>query len=162
MSRRPGERSFFLCRDLQQPVFAFFGQKRRLVLVFPAVQRVSHHSHNAPAAPRRPEEHSFFFAGTCSSRSLRFNPKAPHGPAFCTSDASPRALRRRAYGFAVKRGPLPGTQRKRAPAIWQGPLKMGKEKAGTYLFSQVVSNQVSSALRSLTSVFGMGTGGTSA
>ena len=37
---------------------------------------------------------------------------------------------------------------------------MGKEKAGTYLFSQVVSNQVSSAQPSLTSVFGMGTGGT--
>ena len=37
-------------------------------------------------------------------------------------------------------------------------LENGKEKAGTYLFSQVVSNQVSSALRSLTSVFGMGTG----
>ena len=54
----------------------------------------------------------------------------------------------------------PRTQRKRAPAIWQGPLKMGKEKAGTYLFSQVVSNQVSSAQPSLTSVFGMGTGGT--
>ena len=37
-----------------------------------------------------------------------------------------------------------------------------KEKAGTYLFSQVVSNQLSSARQSLTSVFGMGTGGTSA
>ena len=37
-----------------------------------------------------------------------------------------------------------------------------KEKAGTYLFSQVVSNQLSSAQQSLTSVFGMGTGGTSA
>ena len=35
-----------------------------------------------------------------------------------------------------------------------------KEKAGTYLLSQVVSNQVSSAQPSLTSVFGMGTGGT--
>ena len=34
-------------------------------------------------------------------------------------------------------------------------LKKGKEKAGAYLFSQVVSNQVSSALRSLTTVFGM-------
>ena len=39
-------------------------------------------------------------------------------------------------------------------------LENGKEKAGTYLFSQVVSNQVSSAQPSLTSVFGMGTGGT--
>ena len=37
-----------------------------------------------------------------------------------------------------------------------------KEKAGTYLFSQVVSNQVSSAQQSLTTVFGMGTGETSA
>ena len=37
-----------------------------------------------------------------------------------------------------------------------------KRKAGAYLFSQVVSNQVSSAQQSLTSVFGMGTGGTSA
>ena len=37
-----------------------------------------------------------------------------------------------------------------------------KRKAGTYLFSQVVSNQVSSAQQSLTTVFGMGTGGTSA
>ena len=86
-------------------------------------------------------------------------PKAPHGPAFCTSPAPSRALLCRAHGFAVKRGPRPRTQRKRAPAIWQGPLKMGKEKAGTYLFSQVVSNQVSSAQPSLTSVFGMGTGG---
>ena len=37
-----------------------------------------------------------------------------------------------------------------------------KRKAGAYLFSRVVSNQVSSAQQSLTSVFGMGTGGTSA
>ena len=35
-----------------------------------------------------------------------------------------------------------------------------RKRAGTYLFSQVVSNQVSSAQPSLTSVFGMGTGGT--
>ena len=40
--------------------------------------------------------------------------------------------------------------------------KKAKRKAGAYLFSQVVSNQVSSAQQSLTSVFGMGTGGTSA
>ena len=33
--------------------------------------------------------------------------------------------------------------------------------AGTALFSQAVTRQVSSALMSLTSVFGMGTGGTS-
>ena len=36
-----------------------------------------------------------------------------------------------------------------------------RKRAGTYLFSQVVSNQVSSARSSLTTVFGMGTGGTS-
>ena len=41
-------------------------------------------------------------------------------------------------------------------------IKKAKRKAGAYLFSQVVSNQVSSAQQSLTSVFGMGTGGTSA
>ena len=35
-----------------------------------------------------------------------------------------------------------------------------KKRAGPYLFSQVVSNQVPSARSSLTSVFGMGTGGT--
>ena len=34
-------------------------------------------------------------------------------------------------------------------------------EAGIYLFSQAVSSQVSSAQVSLTSVFGMGTGGTS-
>ena len=43
-----------------------------------------------------------------------------------------------------------------------GKVDFSKEKAGTYLFSQVVSNQLSSARQSLTSVFGMGTGGTSA
>ena len=37
-----------------------------------------------------------------------------------------------------------------------------KEKAGAYLFLRVVSNQLSSARQSLTTVFGMGTGGTSA
>ena len=36
-----------------------------------------------------------------------------------------------------------------------------RKRAGTYLSSQVVSNQVFSARSSLTSVFGMGTGGTS-
>ena len=123
--------------------------------------------------PRRPGERSFFFAGTCSSRALRFSAKRAAwswplppwrkrhpSPSRHLIDASSRTLRRRAHGFAVKRGPRSETQRKRAPAIWQGPLKMGKEKAGTYLFSQVVSNQVSSAQPSLTSVFGMGTGGT--
>ena len=43
-----------------------------------------------------------------------------------------------------------------------GKVGFLKEKTGTYLFSQVVSNQLSSARQSLTSVFGMGTGGTSA
>ena len=38
------------------------------------------------------------------------------------------------------------------------PIKQ-KQKVGIFLFSQVVSNQVSSALPGLTSVFGMGTGG---
>ena len=41
-----------------------------------------------------------------------------------------------------------------------GPEAAFRE-AGIYLFSQVVSNQLSSAQVSLTSVFGMGTGGTS-
>ena len=41
-------------------------------------------------------------------------------------------------------------------------IKKAKRKAGAYLFSQAVSSQVSSAQQSLTSVFGMGTGGTSA
>ena len=40
-------------------------------------------------------------------------------------------------------------------------LKQQKEGAGTYLFSQVVANQVFSAQSSLTTVFGMGTGGSS-
>ena len=39
-------------------------------------------------------------------------------------------------------------------------LLLKKKRAGAYLFSQVVSNQVSSAQPSLTTVFGMGTGGT--
>ena len=42
-----------------------------------------------------------------------------------------------------------------------GPF-LAKEKAGAYLFLRVVSNQLSSARQSLTTVFGMGTGGTSA
>ena len=60
------------------------------------------------------------------------------------------------------RGKTPSGKKEKGPCRLARALKMGKEKAGTYLFSQVVSNQVSSALRSLTSVFGMGTGGTSA
>ena len=40
-------------------------------------------------------------------------------------------------------------------------LRFLKSCAGTALFSQAVTRQVSSALMSLTSVFGMGTGGTS-
>ena len=88
MPRGPGERSFFLCKDLQQPVFAFFGQKRRLVLAFAAVQRVSHHSHNAPAAPRWPGECSFSLHDLQQPTLALSVPKAPHGPAFCTSDAS--------------------------------------------------------------------------
>ena len=117
----------------------------------------------------------FFLCRDLRSRSLHFSAKSAAwswplppwrkrhpSPSRHLIDASSQALRCRAHGFAVKRGQRSETQRKRAPAIWQEPLKMGKEKAGTYLFSQVVSNQVSSALRSLTSVFGMGTGGTSA
>ena len=41
-------------------------------------------------------------------------------------------------------------------------MQIKKEKASTYLSSQAVSSQVFSARPSLTSVFGMGTGGTSA
>lgn len=110
---------FFLCRDLQQPGSAFFGQKRRLVLAFPAVQRVSHHSHNAPAALRRPGECSFSLHDLQQPALALSVPKAPHGPAFCTSPASSRALRRRAHDFAVKRGPRPGRKEK-------GPLPSGK------------------------------------
>ena len=118
--------ALFSLQGPAQPVFAFFGQKRRLVLAFaPVAQKAS----IAVAAP-----HRRIIAGA----------PLPGARLRCKERAAPR------------------TQRKKAPAIWQGPLKMGKEKAGTYLFSQVVSNQVSSALRSLTSVFGMGTGGTSA
>ena len=43
--------------------------------------------------------------------------------------------------------------------LTNGPYK--KERAGIYLFSQAVASQLSSARVSLTSVFGMGTGGTS-
>ncbi len=42
--------------------------------------------------------------------------------------------------------------------LTNGPYK---REAGIYLFSQAVSSQLSSAQVSLTSVFGMGTGGTS-
>ena len=38
--------------------------------------------------------------------------------------------------------------------------RLNYERASTYLFSRVVTNQVFSAQLSLTSVFGMGTGGT--
>ena len=39
------------------------------------------------------------------------------------------------------------------------PLRFSLEKTGNVLFSRAVSSQVLSALRGLTSVFGMGTGG---
>ena len=39
------------------------------------------------------------------------------------------------------------------------PLRFSLEKTGNVLFSRAVSSQVHSALRGLTSVFGMGTGG---
>ena len=42
-----------------------------------------------------------------------------------------------------------------------GPQAAFLREAGIYLFSQAVSSQLSSAQVSLTSVFGMGTGGTS-
>ena len=58
------------------------------------------------------------------------------------------------------RTPVYGVRGRRLDRLTNGPRK--KKRAGTYLFSQVVSNQVSSAQQSLTSVFGMGTGGTSA
>ena len=56
------------------------------------------------------------------------------------------------------RTPVYGVRGRRLDRLTNGPRK--KKRAGTYLFSQVVSNQVSSAQPSLTSVFGMGTGGT--
>ncbi len=46
-------------------------------------------------------------------------------------------------------------------ATYQLMISGGDVKAGIYLFSQAVSSQLSSAQVSLTSVFGMGTGGTS-
>ena len=58
------------------------------------------------------------------------------------------------------RTPVYGVRGRRLARLTNGPRK--KKRAGTYLFSQVVSNQVSSAQQSLTTVFGMGTGGTSA
>ena len=57
------------------------------------------------------------------------------------------------------RTPVYGVRGRRLDRLTNGPRK--KKRAGTYLFSQVVSNQVSSAQPSLTSVFGMGTGGSS-
>ena len=56
--------------------------------------------------------------------------------------------------------PVYGVRGRRLDRLTNGPRK--KKRAGTYLFSRVVSNQVSSAQQSLTTVFGMGTGGTSA
>ena len=53
------------------------------------------------------------------------------------------------------------TQKIPAPGKESGAGKQ-KKKAGAYLSSQAVSSQVFSARPSLTSVFGMGTGGTSA
>ena len=41
------------------------------------------------------------------------------------------------------------------------PLRMSLNDSGSVLLSQAVTRQVSSALRSLTTVFGMGTGVTS-
>ena len=58
------------------------------------------------------------------------------------------------------RTPVYGVRGRRLDRLTNGPRK--KKRAGTYLFSRVVSNQVSSAQQSLTTVFGMGTGGTSA
>ena len=82
--------------------------------------------------PRGPGERSFFFAGTCSSLSLRFSAKSAAwswplppwrksrpSPSRHLIDASSRALRRPAHGFAVKRGPAPKRKEK-------GPLPSGK------------------------------------
>ena len=80
--------------------------------------------------PHRPGERSFFFAGTCSSRALRFSaknaawswpfpPRRKKHPSPSRCPASSRALRRRAHGFAVKSGPRPGRKEK-------GPLPSGK------------------------------------
>ena len=82
--------------------------------------------------PHRPGERSFFFAGTCSSRALRFSAKNAAwswplppwrkrhpSPSRHLIDASSQALRCRAHGFAVKRGPRPGRKEK-------GPLPSGK------------------------------------
>ena len=58
---------------------------------------------------------------------------------------------------------LEAFNRKEAAALGFFPCATASflREAGIYLFSQAVSSQLSSAQVSLTSVFGMGTGGTS-
>ena len=67
-------------------------------------------------------------------------------------------LRSRMAGFSLKTSEKrKGRYRyKQYPPF---PLRFSLEKTGNVLFSRAVSSQVHSALRGLTSVFGMGTGG---
>ena len=60
-------------------------------------------------------------------------------------------------GFRVGTGGLPVTAHLRTLLLII-PKNTKKEKTGDFLISQAASRQVSSALESLTSVFGMGTG----
>ena len=47
----------------------------------------------------------------------------------------------------------------KGPILWESGL--GKDKPGDFLLSHIVAYAVPSGLRSLTTVFGMGTGGSS-
>ena len=59
------------------------------------------------------------------------------------------------YRFAVRNSPVDCCRQKKNPLFRAG------SKCWRYLFSQPVTRQLSSAQMSLTSVFGMGTGGPS-
>ena len=90
------------------------------------------------------------FSKWCASRDLN-----PHGlPPEPKSGVSANSTRRANIWWPYRES-NPGYRRERAVS-W--PLDHRAKRTGNVLLSQAVARQVSSALRNLTSVFGMGTG----
>ena len=118
------------------------------------------------AAKGRPLWQKYFFDG------MLFSPDRFHllaivkalWPKYTAKTINPNPPFQGKFGFYCAGDPcgnrthVNGVRGRCLNRLTNGPYK---REAGIYLFSQVVSNQLSSAQVSLTSVFGMGTGGTS-
>ena len=109
--------------------------------------------HGILAGPRQPLVPFPCGKGTRASADARNSLKPHREPRPCAPSPSPHPI-----ALPCSPSPLPKTTKKEKPEDFSSKLLY--LDSGNVLLSRAVSSQVPSALKGLTSVFGMGTGGT--